>query len=159
MLKSIQRVTGYPCVIPHFRSFVMPHFCGLLTVRAHTVDASQVAALVAKELTTYRYEAPPSGSSLGTPWPEDKIRAYIQQLRSALVEPHLRTFTLRDTKREIDAPVPLTANYWVVAHSPGYLQFYDPQSDEFGLAVEAAPGQPPVTIGVRGDLVGVFCAM
>jgi hypothetical protein len=46
-----------------------------------------------------------------------------------------------------------------VAQSPGYLQFYDPLSGEFGLAVETEPGEQPVTIGVRGDLVGVFCAM
>ena len=34
-MKSNQRDTGATCVIPHFRSFVMPHFCGLLTVRTH----------------------------------------------------------------------------------------------------------------------------
>jgi hypothetical protein len=123
------------------------------------VDASEVSALVEKELASYRYEAPPIGSTLGTPWSEAKVNAYIQQLRTALVTPHLRTFTLRDTKREIDASVPMTADYWVVAQSPGYLQFYDHVNAEFGLAVEAAPGNPPVTIGVRGDLVGVFCAM
>jgi hypothetical protein len=122
------------------------------------LDASQVTELVTKELADYRHEAPPSGSSLGAPWPEAKIRAYIEQLRSALVELYLRTFTLRDTKHEIDAAVPLNAEYWVVAKSAGYLQFYDHLNDEFGLAVEA-PGQQPVTIGVRGDLVGVFCAM
>jgi len=123
------------------------------------VDPSEVSALVEKELAAYRYESPPSGSTLGTPWPEAKVNAYIQQLRAALVTPHLRTFTLRDTKREIDASVPMTADYWVVAQSPGYLEFYDQLNAEFGLAVEAAPGKPPVTIGVRGDLVGVFCAM
>jgi hypothetical protein len=71
----------------------------------------------------------------------------------------MRDFTLRDTKAENDAVVPLIASYWVVAQSPGYIQFYDPITEEFGLAVEATQGKPPVTIGVRGDLVGVFCAM
>ena len=123
------------------------------------MGASEVSALVEKELAAYRYESPPSGSTLGTPWPESKINAYIQQLRAALVAPYLQAFTLRDTKSEIDANIPMTAKYWVVAQSPGYLQFYDQLSGEFGLAVEAAPGQTPVTIGVRGDLVGVFCAM
>jgi hypothetical protein len=122
-------------------------------------DASEISALVATELANYRFEVPPVGSTLGTPWPESKVAAYVEQLRAALVTPHLRTFTLRDTKAELDAAVPSTASYWVVAQSPGYVQFYDPTKDEFGLAVEAAPGHPPVTIGVRGDLVGVFCAM
>lgn len=122
-------------------------------------DASDIAALVAKELATYRYEAPPAGSTFGTPWSEVKVSAYVEQLRGALVTPYLRTFTLRDTKIEMEAAVPATATYWVVAQSPGYLQFYDPLSNEFGLAVETVPGKPPVTIGVRGDLVGVFCAM
>ena len=121
--------------------------------------ASEIAALVAKELTKFRYEVPPTESTLGTPWSESKVDAYVEQLRAALVSPHLRTFVLRDTKREIDAAVPVTASYWVVAQSPGYLQFYDPGSGEFGLACEAAAGEMPVTIGVRGDLVGVFCAM
>jgi len=123
------------------------------------VDASDVSALVEKELAAYRYESPPDGSTLGTSWPEAKVNVYIEQLRAALVTPHLRTFTLRDTKLEIDAAVPSTANYWVVAQSPGYLQFYDQLNAEFGLAVESTSGKPPVTIGVRGDLVGVFCAM
>ena len=122
-------------------------------------DASEVVALVAKELANYRYEAAPRESTLGTPWPESKVSAYVEQLRAALVPPHLQTFTLRDTKREMDAVVPTTASYWVVVKSAGYLQFYDPSTGEFGLAAEAAPGQLPVTIGVRGDLVGVFCAM
>lgn len=115
--------------------------------------------MVEKALATFRYEVPPQGSTLGTPWSESKVNAAVERLRAALVSPHLRTFALRDTTRELDAAVPLTASYWVVAQSPGYLQFYDPSSGEFGLACEAAPGEMPVTIGVRGDLVGVFCAM
>jgi hypothetical protein len=123
------------------------------------VDASEVSALVERELAAYRYESPPGGATLGTPWPEAKVRAYIDLLRAALVAPHLKTFTLRDTKAELDAATPSTADYWVVAQSPGYLQFYDQVRDEFGLAVVTGTGQSPVTIGVRGDLVGVFCAM
>jgi hypothetical protein len=42
---------------------------------------------------------------------------------------------------------------------PPELMFYDQVRDEFGLAVVTGTGQSPVTIGVRGDLVGVFCAM
>src|SRR5688572_30766168 len=102
-------------------------------------NASEVSALVATELANYRYEMPPAGATLGTPWPESRIAAYIELLRAALVTPHLRTFTLRDTKAEMEAAVPLTASYWVVAKSPRYVQFYDPARDEFGLAIESDP--------------------
>jgi hypothetical protein len=41
----------------------------------------------------------------------------------------------------------------------GYLEWYDPATGEFGLACHMEESAVPVSIGVRGDLVGVFCAM
>ena len=93
------------------------------------------------------------------PWSGEEVRGYVVQLRSALVAPYLQKFKRSDTVAQINAVPPETAEYWVVAVSPGYIEFYDSNSGEFGLAAEAHAGGLPVTIGVWGDLVGVFCAI
>ena len=54
---------------------------------------------------------------------------------------------------------PSYADYWVVAKSCGYLEWFDPAAGDFGLAHWVSGRPLPVSIGVRGDLVGVFCAM
>jgi hypothetical protein len=71
VLKSIQRLTGDPCVIPHFRSFVMPHFCGLLTVRPHAVPRLPVFGSLqgiriawAKELAWRRGDVPEAAAAI-----------------------------------------------------------------------------------------------
>jgi len=123
------------------------------------LSASEISNIVARELAGYVYETPQPGTTFGVPWSEEKVRGYIVQLNAALVMPFLQMFTLRETVSQIDAVPPETAEYWVVAVSPGYVEFYDSRSGEFGLATEGHADGLPVTIGVRGDLVGVFCAM
>jgi hypothetical protein len=123
------------------------------------LNALSISNLVAHELANYVYQAPPPGSTLGVPWSEDKIRAYVVQLRATLVTPYLQEFRLSDTVAQIQAVPPESAEYWVVAVSSDYVEFYDPRSGEFGLATQGRVGRLPSTIGVRGDLVGVFCAM
>jgi len=121
------------------------------------MNAAAITNVVAWELANYRYETP--GTTLGTPWSESKILEHLKQLRAALVEPYLQRFTLRGTVEEINSASPLSAEYWVVAVTSAYIEFYDPNSKQFGLASAGRDGKQPVTIGVRGDLVGVFCAI
>ena len=123
------------------------------------MNASDISDLVTRELASYVYEPPPPGTTLGVPWSGEEVRGYVVQLRSALVAPYLQKFKRSDTVAQINAVPPETAEYWVVAVSPGYIEFYDSNSGEFGLAAEAHAGGLPVTIGVWGDLVGVFCAI
>lgn len=111
------------------------------------------------EIDGFRYEPPATGTTVGMPWSEDKVLSYIPQLRAALVTPYRRRFVLRDTSAQIRAAPPMFADYWVVAETDGYIEFFDPSTNEYGLAVPPSSGDVPVTIGVRGDLVGVFCAM
>ena len=61
--------------------------------------------------------------------------------------------------RPLASKTPETAEYWVVVRTRDYIEFYDPEKKEFGLADVEINGGLPITIGVRGDLVGTFCAM
>jgi len=123
------------------------------------MNAAAISELVAHELANYRYEAPAQSTTLGAAWPEAKVLAHIRRLRASLAEPYLQKFTLRGTPEEINSVSPLSAEYWVVAVTSGYIEFYDADNREFGLAEAGRDGKQAVTIGVRGDLVGVFCAM
>ena len=93
---------------------------------------------------------------MGEPWSEEKVLGYVVQLRASLVTPYQLEFRLSDTVSQMKADPPENAKYWVVAVSSDYIEFYDPQSGEYGLATQGRVGGPPSTIGVRGDLVGVF---
>ena len=52
------------------------------------------------------------------------------------------------------------ATYWVIAEEDQYFEWYDPETNEFGLAQRSSLNEDElVSIGVRGDLVGTYCAM
>ncbi|MGF1631982.1 MAG: hypothetical protein ACFCUT_21100 [Kiloniellaceae bacterium] len=123
-----------------------------------TTRKAQVQALVQEELASFEATAPTPGSTIGMPWSTDRLCAQVAELKAALVIPYLQRFELRDTAAEMAASPPILAGYWVVASADGFLLFYDPEAAQFGLACALANGALPQTIGVRGDLVGTFCA-
>jgi hypothetical protein len=115
--------------------------------------------LVQETLAAYHYEPPPPGSTIGIPWTAEKVSDYVKKLREALVEPYLQRFELRETYEQVVRNEPCFAEYWVVAESGSCLEWYDPGSGEFGLGQRQEGSIIPLSIGVRGNLVGVFCAM
>ena len=119
----------------------------------------QITKFIDHELTSFEYEEPVAGSTIGVPWSEAKVRAHIAKLKDALVTPYKQRFELRDTFEQLSISPPDEADYWVVAKAEYYLEFYDPFTNEFGLAGLGTEDSLPVTIGVRGDLIGTFCAM
>jgi hypothetical protein len=124
------------------------------------MDRSAVSSLVRDTLAGYRYEPPPTGSTIGVPWSAEKVYAYVEKLSAALVEPYLQRFELRESYEEVGQDEPSYAEFWVIAEgNGGYLEWYDLASGEFGLGLRGEGSAPPVSIGVRGDFVGVFCAM
>jgi hypothetical protein len=123
------------------------------------MTSAEVAALVARELQAYVYVPPLPGETMGVPWSGDLVSEHVSLLRSAMVEPYLRDFLLCDTYEQLSRHMKEVVQYWVVARTPLYLEFFDPCKQEFGLAELEMDGKIPSTIGVRGDLVGVFCAM
>jgi len=124
-----------------------------------SLSASDTTKVVAESLARYRYVAPTSGTTVGKPWSAEKEAAYVELLKLSLVPPRLESFVLSETYEQIQANSPARAEYWVIAERGGYVEWYDPVTSEFGLGQAPAKGGGLVSIGVRGDLVGVFCAM
>jgi len=124
------------------------------------MDRDTVSSLVRDTLASYHYELPPPGSTIGLPWSAEKAYGYVEKLKAALVEPYLQRFELRETYDQARHSESSYAEFWVVAEGDaGYLEWYDPTTGEFGLGLCGEGFATPVSIGVRGDLVGVFCAM
>ena len=120
------------------------------------MNSEEISNIIERELDTYAYDEPDPGTTLGKPWDKEKVLSYIPKLRKALVKPYLKRFRLSETVEQLHTEV--FENYWVVAIDQGYIQWYDPKNNEFGLGTEDTSGEF-VSIGVRGDLVGVYCAM
>src|SRR5207249_11925713 len=101
--------------------------------RGGRMDRGAVSTLVRDTLASYRYEPPPAGSTVGVPWPAEKVYAYVEKLREALVEPYLQRFELRESYEQVIRPEPSYAEFWVVAEGGGgYLEWHDPDSGELG---------------------------
>lgn len=125
----------------------------------NSISACDIARVVAESLANHRYVAPASGTTVGVPWSVKKEVAYIELLKQSLVPPRLEFFVLEETYDQIRSNPPIRAEYWVVAEHDGFVEWYDPTTNEFGLGQPSAKGAGFVSIGVRGDLIGVFCAM
>ena len=123
------------------------------------MDRGAVSELVRDTLAGYHYEPAPPGSASGVPWSAEKAYACVEHLRGALVDPYLQRFELRETYEQVGQQEPAFAEYWVVAERGRYLVWYDPATREFGLGLRIEGSATPTSMGVRGDLVGVFCAM
>ena len=123
------------------------------------MDRQSLSILIRDTLASYHYVPPPPGSTIGVPWTADKICEYVEKLRRALVEPYIQRFEMRETYEHAGQAQPTYADFWVIATgNGGYLEWYDPATGEFGLGIQQG-SETPVSIGVCGDLVGVFCAM
>ncbi len=120
------------------------------------MNSEDISKIIGAELSSYAYEEPEPGTTYGKPWTEEKVMSYIPKLKKALVKPYLQRFRLSESKEHFDSEV--FAEYWVVAIYGGYIQWFDPESNEYGLGTETDKGEF-ISIGVRGDLVGVYCAM
>jgi hypothetical protein len=53
------------------------------------MDRDTISSLVRETLASYRYEPPLPGTTRGVAWPKEKVYAYVEKLRAALVEPYL----------------------------------------------------------------------
>jgi hypothetical protein len=112
----------------------------------------EVHRRVREEIDGYSFAAP-SADLIGAPWSHDRIRELIADLESVLVAPRLQQL------RNVDRPAEPAYDFWawVVAVEGDFVVFYDPAADDFGLAM-TPQDRVPETIGVRGDLIGVFGA-
>lgn len=118
------------------------------------VEPESVVERVEREIAGYQQRRPVQLGSRSA----ERVRAELAALSRALVPPVPGRFAVRDSGVQLTTPDPQLATFWVVAQDPdGTVVFYDEASDEFGLA-EATPDGELETVGVRGDLLGVFLA-
>ena len=118
----------------------------------------QIEKMVQHDLVAFEAAPPKPGPTVGIPWSTFKVQESIAALRASLVTPYSQRFVVKDTGEQMRMSPPQTASYWVVAEAEPFLEFYDPETREYGLAMRSRDGIPQ-TIGVRGDLIGVFGAM
>ena len=116
----------------------------------------ELKELVATEIQNFRYEAP--RNAIGKPWPEEKVRSKLKELRDALVEPYQEEIELESTELEPCLSPPRIEKLWVVANDgKSFKVVYHEFTASFGLATYGSKGIPS-TIGVWGDFVGTFMA-
>ena len=113
------------------------------------MTSTEIKKIVEADLSSYKYEEPET--TLGDPTSETDIMSYIPKLKAALVEPYLQKILVSESEK--------LKEYWVIAVEDIYYQWYDPTTKEYGLATESENKNHLVSIGVEGDLVGVYCAM
>jgi hypothetical protein len=102
---------------------------------------------VVDELDSYRYEVPEG--LLGRPASDEWVERQLAELRSALVKPEWRVVLMNDSGESEARRCVLVAD-----DGKGHGLYYDPTEQDFVLAA----GDPPETLGVRGDPVGCFMA-
>lgn len=125
----------------------------------HSLSSEQVAEIVRADLAACETGGRGANPTIGVPWPNSKVGESLDALKACLVTPYLQRFCLKDTAAQMRAAPPVIAVYWVIARSQHVLEFYDSDKREYGLAMQSNDGTLPGTIGVRGDLVGVFGAI
>jgi hypothetical protein len=116
------------------------------------VEPESVVERVHQEISEYQQQP----ARRETARSAERVKAELAALSRDLVPPVPGKFAVRDLGSQLTTPDPELATYWVVARDPdGTVVFYDESLDEFGLA-EATPEGELETVGVRGDLLGVF---
>jgi hypothetical protein len=122
------------------------------------MNSADVKAVVDRELAAWRPSVVGSGTTHGTPWTPERYRPEVERLRRALVTPYEQRFELRETDDPERERVGGEAVYWIVAATGEMYLWYDEPTAEFGVGEPGQDGGLPVSIGLRGDIAGAFCA-
>jgi hypothetical protein len=117
-----------------------------------------VQAIVVREIAAWRPPIVEPGETVGIPWTAEQYAPEIERLRNALVTPYKQRFELRETDNPEQRRVTGESEYWVVAATPEMCVWYDEETGDFGVGEPSTQGPLPVSIGLRGDIVGAFCA-
>ena len=126
--------------------------CEPSLVGVEDLDLDELERYVLDEIESYRYDVPED--ALGKPFSAEEVKRLLAEMRAALVKPEWRMVDATDTqgaRRGVAEPRPCVL---VADDGVDYQLYYDPLEKEFVLA----SGDPPETIGVRGDAVGCFMA-
>jgi len=122
------------------------------------MNSEDVKAIVERELAAWQPPVVEPGATVGIPWESDRYHPEIERLRAALVTPYRQRFELRETDDPDRKRVGGEMVYWVVATTRDMYLWYDEATAEFGVGEPGQEGALPMSIGLRGDIVGAFCA-
>ena len=122
------------------------------------MNSEDVKAIVDRELTAWQPPVVEPGTTVGIPWAPERYRPEIDRLRAALVTPYEQRFELQETDDPERKHVGGEMVYWVVAATGDMYLWYDEATAEFGVGEPGREGALPISIGLRGDIVGAFCA-
>ena len=122
------------------------------------MTSEEVRELVARQLASWEPPVVAPGTTHGVPWSAEQYRPEVDRLRAALVTPYAQRFVLAETDDPDQRRGSGEALYWVVAATGDMYLWYDAATEEFGVGEPDPEGGLPVSIGLRGDIVGSFCA-
>jgi hypothetical protein len=122
------------------------------------MTSKEIEAIVARELAAWQPPVAQPGTTVGVPWPAERYGPEIDRLRAALVSPYRQSFVLRESDVPEVERVESEATYWVIADTGQMYVWYDDATSEFGVGEPGLDGALPVSVGLRGDIVGSFCA-
>lgn len=122
------------------------------------MTSEEVQTIVAGELAAWRPPVVDPGTTIGTPWTADHYAPHVERLRASLVQPYKQRFELREYDDPGRGREGGEAEYWVVAVTKEMYLWYDESTGEFGVGEPSSENSLPASIGLRGDLVGSFCA-
>jgi hypothetical protein len=120
------------------------------------MTSEDVQAVVAQALAAWQVPVVESGSTHGIPWTAERYAPMLERLRASLVAPFRQRFELAeyDERRHLAEK----AEYWVVAVTEEIYLWYEEATGDFGVGERTSDGTLPRSIGLRGDIVGSFCA-
>ena len=119
------------------------------------MDLNELSRNVLAAIDGYVYAYVPG--LVGNPQDPEKIRAGLEEFRSALVKPYWTEIARRDTIDQVQSENPPVHKCAVVADDgKGTLLAFVPATAEFFLATRNASSLE--SIGVNGDAVGCFLA-
>lgn len=122
------------------------------------MTSEEVQAVVARELAAWQPPVVEPDSTHGVPWTAERYSPEVERLRASLIPPYKQRFLLREYDVPEASRVVGEADYWIVAVTDEIFLWYDELTDEFGVGEPAKDTTLPTSIGLRGDLVGSFCA-
>ncbi len=122
------------------------------------MTSDDVKALVANALAAWRPPPVALGDTVGKPWSPERYGEALERLRATLVTPYEQRFVLRETDDPDHRRSEGEATYWVVAATKDMFLWYDAACHEFGVGEPGSDVGVPVSIGLRGDIVGSFSA-
>jgi hypothetical protein len=119
------------------------------------MDLNSILLHVRREIDEYVYQLPKG--AIGRPLSDSKVQAHLKELRDSLISPYWATIKMSQPFALIGSGIYETRECVIVADpKDGYLLFFDPVANSFGVANQR--DNELFDVGIPGDAVGCFMA-